>query len=291
VNIYLCGYKGLAALRACLKADMQINNVFISPDKGVSNDPFEEINRLAQRANLCINSEINNFSKSGAALAVGWKRLIRLDYENLFVIHDSLLPKYRGWNPLVTALQNKDTEIGVTLIKADTEVDHGPILSQKLISINYPTRIVEAMDLVSTMIEELIKDLKLYLDHQVGQLIQQDHSLASFSLWRGEDDYAIDWAWSADEIKNFVDSVSFPYFGASSFAGSVKVRIMNAEVTSDLQIVNRTPGKILRIDSGTPIVVCGKGLLEITDWHRSGTPGTSYNLLSLRTLLTPREVN
>ena len=129
------------------------------------------------------------------------------------------------------------------------------------------------------------------MDHRVGRFIQQDHSLASFSLWRSDDDYTIDWVWSADKIKNFVDSVSFPYFGASSYVESVKVRIMNVEVASDLQIANRTPGKILRIDCGTPIVVCGEGLLKITDWHHSDTPSTQFKLLSPRTRLTPREGN
>lgn len=46
-------------------------------------------------------------------------------------IHPSLLPKYKGPSPVQYALLNGETTTGVTLIKLDSEIDHGPILSQK----------------------------------------------------------------------------------------------------------------------------------------------------------------
>lgn len=45
-------------------------------------------------------------------------------------VHPSLLPKYRGPTPVQTAILNGDKETGVTIIKLDEEVDHGPILAQ-----------------------------------------------------------------------------------------------------------------------------------------------------------------
>src|SRR3989344_4719507 len=44
-------------------------------------------------------------------------------------IHPSLLPKYRGPSPIRTAIANGDTETGVTIIKLDDQMDHGPILA------------------------------------------------------------------------------------------------------------------------------------------------------------------
>mgnify|MGYP001600633928 CR=1 FL=1 len=44
-------------------------------------------------------------------------------------IHPSLLPKYRGPSPIQTAILNGDTKTGVTFIKMDEEIDHGPIIS------------------------------------------------------------------------------------------------------------------------------------------------------------------
>lgn len=44
-------------------------------------------------------------------------------------IHPSLLPKYRGASPIQTAISDGDTETGVTIIKMDDKMDHGPIVS------------------------------------------------------------------------------------------------------------------------------------------------------------------
>lgn len=51
-------------------------------------------------------------------------------------IHPSLLPKYRGPSPIQQTILNGDTEGGVTIMKMDEEVDHGPILTQEKINIS-----------------------------------------------------------------------------------------------------------------------------------------------------------
>lgn len=45
-------------------------------------------------------------------------------------IHPSLLPKYRGPSPVQNAILNGDEKTGLSFIKMDEEVDHGPILEQ-----------------------------------------------------------------------------------------------------------------------------------------------------------------
>jgi methionyl-tRNA formyltransferase len=45
--------------------------------------------------------------------------------------HPSLLPRYRGPNPIGRAVRNGETEIGWTLHRMDAEFDTGPILAQK----------------------------------------------------------------------------------------------------------------------------------------------------------------
>src|SRR4030042_220178 len=46
-------------------------------------------------------------------------------------IHPSLLPKYRGPTPVQSAFLNGDKTTGVTIIKLDEHIDHGPILTQE----------------------------------------------------------------------------------------------------------------------------------------------------------------
>lgn len=44
-------------------------------------------------------------------------------------IHPSLLPKYRGASPIQAAIVNGDSQTGISIIKMDEKLDHGPILS------------------------------------------------------------------------------------------------------------------------------------------------------------------
>jgi len=50
-------------------------------------------------------------------------------------IHPSLLPLYRGTSPIATPLVKGDTQTGVTIIKMDDLIDHGPIADQKVYTI------------------------------------------------------------------------------------------------------------------------------------------------------------
>ncbi len=58
------------------------------------------------------------------------ENLIQNTKYGILNIHPSLLPKYRGASPIQAAILNGDEEIGVTIIKIDKLVDHGPIISQ-----------------------------------------------------------------------------------------------------------------------------------------------------------------
>jgi len=100
----------------------------------------------------------------------------------------------------------------------------------------------------------------------------QAEECASYSLWRDEEDYFIDWTTSATTIKRFIDAVGFPYKGAASILDGKIVRILQAEALDDVKIENRSPGKVIFIRSSRPVVVCGQGLLridELKDEHGS----------------------
>jgi|SRR3989344_2504327 len=51
-------------------------------------------------------------------------------------VHPSLLPKYRGPSPIQSAILNGDKTSGITIIKIDEEVDHGPIIYQETLELS-----------------------------------------------------------------------------------------------------------------------------------------------------------
>jgi methionyl-tRNA formyltransferase len=50
-------------------------------------------------------------------------------------IHPSILPKYRGASPIISALLNGDAHTGISIIKLTKDLDAGDILMQKIIEI------------------------------------------------------------------------------------------------------------------------------------------------------------
>ena len=138
VDLYLCGVKGYEAAKVIISSHQKfIGSVVIAPDTGTVDDPFEKISQVFESAGIKV-STTDPGKISELALAIGWKKLIDANYQQIIVIHDSLLPKYRGWNPLLTALINGDTKIGATAIIATSQVDAGPIIAQASKSIKYP---------------------------------------------------------------------------------------------------------------------------------------------------------
>ncbi|MEK7462169.1 MAG: methionyl-tRNA formyltransferase [Patescibacteria group bacterium] len=63
------------------------------------------------------------------------KWFLELPKHGVVNVHPSLLPKLRGASPIRTAiLKNLPTEVGVSIMLMDEEMDHGPLLAQTLLT-------------------------------------------------------------------------------------------------------------------------------------------------------------
>ena len=261
----MLGYKGLKVLRELNQKELNlISDVVIAKDKNVINDFSNEIKTF------CTENSINYYFKNSEpknlvnfCILIGWRWLINLENEKIIVIHDSLLPKLRGFNPLVTALINGDKRIGVTAIIATSQFDKGPILVQKSLGIKYPIKINDAIHSISDLYVDIVKTLLLRIETSTLTLVNQNEKKATYSLWRDDDDYWINWNWESDKIKRFIDAVGYPYLGAKSLVNGLIVRFFDVEITSDIHIENRVPGKVIFKDEESLTIVCGIGLLRV----------------------------
>ena len=95
-------------------------------------------------------------------------------------VHPSLLPKYRGASPIQSAIANQDTPTGVTVIKMNEKMDHGPILSSFKEDIlpddTFETLRVRLFKLASEFLINLIPN---YTKGKI-KLKPQDDKLATF---------------------------------------------------------------------------------------------------------------
>jgi methionyl-tRNA formyltransferase len=95
-------------------------------------------------------------------------------------VHPSLLPKWRGPSPMQSAIVAGDSETGISVMKIDAEMDHGPILAQKAIALQ-PSETVESLTntVVHVGVPLLLETLKTYHAGMIKP-VEQDHSRATF---------------------------------------------------------------------------------------------------------------
>jgi methionyl-tRNA formyltransferase len=281
VLLYAMSQKGLAVLEALIRRPgVQVVAVVGARDARVVEDGLGAIRSCCAEAGIpWLDRTATELPEADLAMAVSWRWIIEVGDRPLVVFHDSLLPRYRGFNPLVTALINGDPRIGVTALLGVWGFDRGPMLGQASVPVTYPITIQAAIDAISPLYVELAE--KVLDDLLAGRPLAgfpQDEALATYSLWRDEEDYRVDWKLPAARIRRQVDAVGEPYQGASCLVEGRLARIRGAEALPDVSIENRTPGKVLFIEAGQPVVVCGEGLLRITGLEEEGT---GRNLLPL----------
>ncbi|HHC6499470.1 TPA: formyltransferase family protein [Vibrio parahaemolyticus] len=245
-----------------------VDFLVIGKDKNIKDDYSENLRLLAVNYGVqyYYHNDTYTIPQESYVLAVSWRWMIRdVEDNKLIVFHDSILPRYRGFAPLVNSLINGEHEIGVTALFGSDEYDKGDIIAQATSFIGYPIKLSDAIE-VNNLNYIKLADL-IFHSLSSGREIkasQQDESLATYSIWRDESDYEIDWNQSSEYIQRFIDSVGHPYSGAITNVDENKVVILDAEVVQDVVCEHRHVGKVIFVENGCPVVICGKGLLKIT---------------------------
>lgn len=118
------------------------------------------------------------------------KELIDLFPKGILIIHPSLLPAYRGASPVQAAILKGDKKTGVTIIKMDEKMDHGPIIAQFTELIN-PEDTTETLRtrLFKMASDVLIAILPAWVERRIEPR-QQNHNKATYTwLLKKEDGF------------------------------------------------------------------------------------------------------
>tara|TARA_B110000438_G_scaffold49828_1_gene50321 strand:+ start:780 stop:1703 length:924 start_codon:yes stop_codon:yes gene_type:complete len=159
-------------------------------------------------------------------------------------IHPSLLPKYRGPSPVISAILKGDQVTGVSIISLDAGIDSGPIILQEKYTI------VQQDSLELTTQNLFIEGTKLILDllakpSDIFNSIPQDESKASMTKKMLKEDGHINWSNSAQTILNQIRAISHNP-GTYSYIEGKKIKIHNAEIYNQ-DIAGLSVGEIFSI--------------------------------------------
>ena len=122
-------------------------------------------------------------------------------------LHVSLLPKYRGANPIQRAIINGDKETGICTMITELGLDCGDICMTHPIKITPNMNCVELFEICATNSPELLEKTLLGLADGTLTPQEQCEDGVCFADKLQKEECIIDWSKSAQEIHNLVRGV------------------------------------------------------------------------------------
>lgn len=183
-----------------------------------------------------------------------------IDYFPMGIInsHFSLLPEWRGADPITFAILSGQQETGVSLMMLVAAMDEGPILAQGTVSLGDQITTPELTDkLVALSHALLAAHVGDYLDGTLAPQPQDTSKDATYSRKLGKEDSIVDWQKPAAQIEREIRAfIGWPR--TRSTFGGLEVILTKAHVVE----AQGEPGATAVI-SKLPVVYCGEQALAI----------------------------
>ncbi len=153
-------------------------------------------------------------------------------------IHPSLLPKFRGSCPIESAILADDRDVGVTIMKMDGEMDHGPVVTQERVDIPWPPKAEElGKKLVEVGSELLVKILPDWIEGKIA-VKEQDHTLATYTKKIQKEDGLIDL--NGDPYQNYLKIQAYHGWpSAYFFVNEKRVKITEASFVAGELVIEK----------------------------------------------------
>lgn len=157
-------------------------------------------------------------------------------------VHASLLPRHRGAAPVARAILAGDVETGVTIMRMDEQLDHGPILAMRATAIAAGE---DAVALTARLAEMGAQLLVETVDRVDGiKELEQDHARATVAPRLSRDDGELEWSVGASEIDRRVRAL-LPWPGVTLPTKKGRVKVLRGHVEGERYVpdVVQLPGK------------------------------------------------
>jgi len=167
-----------------------------------------------------------------------------LDIPRLGVVnvHASLLPRHRGASPVAHTILAGDRETGVTIMKMDEQLDHGPILGARKVAIEPQEDAPQLTRRLAGVGASLLVETLARLDEV--RAVEQDHSQATIAPRLRREDGELDWGVGAEEIDRRVRALQ-PWPGVTLPTARGRVKVLSGHVEGDRYVpeVVQVPGR------------------------------------------------
>ncbi len=157
-------------------------------------------------------------------------------------VHASLLPRHRGAAPVAAAILAGDSDTGVTIMRMDELLDHGPILAMR----STPIGAHEDATALTTRLAEIGARLLVETLQALGGIdeVEQDHARATLAPRLHKEDGEIGWDLGAHEIDRRVRALQ-PWPGVTLPTKKGRVKVLSGHIEGERYVPDlvQLPGK------------------------------------------------
>jgi methionyl-tRNA formyltransferase len=174
-------------------------------------------------------------------------------------VHPSLLPRWRGPSPIVSAVLAGDTETGSTIFLMDAGMDTGPVLAQRTLAIGPEEPAGALTARLAQHGAELLQDtLPAWLR---GELTPQpqDEPRATVSRMLTKADGLLDWTRPAEELARRIRAFD-PWPSTYTTWEGQTLKVLEARARPE---GGGEPGQVVRLGTGEVAVAAGEGALAL----------------------------
>lgn len=191
-------------------------------------------------------------------------------------LHASLLPKYRGANPICECLLNGDEKTGVTTMVTVLELDAGDICLCEEIELSKDTNYKSLSEKISNISPDLIKKTLKGLYNKTLLPVKQDKNFATFTKKTEKKDKNLSFETEAETVHNKIRALCEVNTTHFVFNGKIIKVFKSSVVKSEGE---KMAGEVLSVDKNGVLIGCmkdavlieevkpeGKKLMSAYDW-------------------------
>lgn len=193
------------------------------------------------------------------------RRLLDIPQQGFFNVHGSILPRYRGAAPIQRAIEAGETSTGVTIMRVEEQLDHGPILAAESIDIAPDERASSVSRRLARAGADLL--VRVLRDPPAGS--PQDDTQATHAPKIEKREGLVTFAEPAAEIYNRFRAFD-PWPGVFFVSGGETIKII------EMHVIGREaplpPGSIVALGMTSVDVAVADGAVRLLTLQRAGKP-------------------
>ena len=274
VRVVMLGYQtwGHKTLEALIDSRHQVELVITHPPsehsyESIWADSVEDLARgngidvhLAKRPTDDLITRVTDIAPD-VMVANNWRTwlppaLFTIPRHGTLNLHDSLLPEFTGFSPVIWALISGASQTGLTAHMMDDDLDTGGIITRRAVPITDSSTGTDLVRATIDLIPEVLLEALDAIESGTAAVTPQDLSRRTFFHKRADIDSLVDWTWPAEEIERFVRALQDPYPNAYTWFRGDRLRITRARLSRS--VYGGTPGRVFIAEDDGMVIVAGR---------------------------------